>query len=881
VSLLFSDIEGSTGLLSRLGPAYADALDGQRRILRNAWSGHGGVELGTEGDSFYVVFDTAPAAAAAAAQAQRDLSEYEWPAGERVRVRIGIHTGSPTLHDGAYVGMDVHLAARVAGAAHGGQVLISEVTQNLVVDCLPNGVALKDLGSHQLKDIPSPKRLFQLTIQGLDFAFPPPKTLGAASSLPRPPTPLVGRDAEVAELSQLLRSPEVRLVTLTGPGGTGKTRLGVAVAQQLVTRFPDGVFFVPLATVTTADVMWTSMAEVLDVPPEDRIPTKFFDHVAHRTALLVLDNLEQVLGADTVVAQLLEHAQQVVVIVTSRRPLNVPGELQHAVPPLELPKNATLGEARKAGAVQMFVQHAQAVRSSFALTDANACDVAALCSRLDGLPLAIQLAAARTKLLSPAALLSRLDTALDLSATGRQGPSRQKTLRDTIAWSHDLLDATQQAFFHRLGVFAGGADVDAIAAVSADLLEADPFDFVAELVDHSLATITEDHRGEPRVAMLETIRTYALDQLRATGQLEATRQLHAEYYLGVAQRLHSDLVGRADQVVIARGMFERDHENLREALTWALLADGPNTPSPEQVAVGLRLCAHMERFWSDSGYSHEGLRWLQRAIDLAPEENNLDLAICLHGLAALATDRGDQRLALDSIRASVAMRQQLGGDPQLAAALRSLGWAEMEHGNLQASRRALDEAIAAAEQVDDQRQVAIALCVLADVEAYSRNFERAIELYDAAQELSEQLHDDYAALTTQHNRACTRREMGRAADAERDFAALIPHALRIYNPSGLVTVAEDYAAVLAELGQHQQAIRLLGAADAMRERNATPRPPSQEAEIADPLSKAKIAFGADPWQREYRHGLNLTVADALTEAKTRTPTPGSRAGKGG
>ncbi|MEJ7741248.1 MAG: adenylate/guanylate cyclase domain-containing protein [Nocardioidaceae bacterium] len=308
VTLLFSDVEGSTVLLSRLGPAYTEALDGQRQVLRTAWSAHGGTELGTEGDSFFVVFSTAEGAVAAATQAQRELVTFPWPGGERVRVRVGMHTGTPAVHDGGYVGMDVHRAARVAGAAHGGQVVVSSATAELVTSCLPDGVGLRDLGRHQLKDIAQAEHVFQLTIDGLQGDFPPLKTLGAASSLPVPATALVGRDGELAELAALLRTPGVRLVTLTGPGGSGKTRLAIGAAEQLVDVFLDGLYFVPLAAVTTTDVMWTTIAEALDVPPEGRIPPGFFSHVAHRSALFVLDNLEQANGADAVVVELLERS---------------------------------------------------------------------------------------------------------------------------------------------------------------------------------------------------------------------------------------------------------------------------------------------------------------------------------------------------------------------------------------------------------------------------------------------------------------------------------------------------------------------------------------------------------------------------------------------
>jgi predicted ATPase len=332
-------------------------------------------------------------------------------------------------------------------------------------------------------------------------------------------------------------------VTLTGPGGSGKTRLAIAVAQRLVAVFPDGVFFVPLAAVTSADVMWTSIAEVLDVPPEGRMPPGFFSYVAHRSALFVLDNLEQLPEADDVVAQLLAAAPQVAVIASSRRAVSVPAEHLHPVPPLALPEDSTLADAEGSGAVQLFVQQARSIRPDFLLTLTNVAEVVAICRRLDGLPLAIELAAARMRLLSPKALLGRLDQALDIASPSKQAPSRQKTLRDTIAWSYELLTPAQQAFFRRLGVFAGGGDLDAIAAVTAVPTGAgdgaDPLDRVADLVDASLVTITEGPDGEPRVAILETIRAYARDQIRAADEADAVRSAHAGHYLQVAEQLQS------------------------------------------------------------------------------------------------------------------------------------------------------------------------------------------------------------------------------------------------------------------------------------------------------------------------------------------------------
>jgi predicted ATPase/class 3 adenylate cyclase len=867
VSLLFSDIEGSTVLLSRLGPAYADALDGQRRVLRKAWADHGGTELGTEGDSFMVVFPTAQGAVTAATQAQRELAVFDWPAGEPVKVRMGIHAGTPTVHDGGYVGMDVVRAARIAASAHGGQVVVSSATAELVGGCLPERVGLRDLGSHQLKDLPHVEHLLQLVIEGLPSNFPPLKSLGASSSLPRPKTPLVGRDGQLAELTALLGSAPVQLLTLTGPGGSGKTRLAIALAQRLIEAFADGVFFVPLAAVTTAEVMWTSIAEVLNVPPERRVPPELFEHVAHRSALLVLDNLEQVKGADDVVAQLLDAAPAVVVIATSRRALSVQGEHVHAVPPLGLPGGVDLTQVQSAGSVQLFVQRARAFNSSFAVTAGNAADVAELCRRLDGLPLAIELAAARTRLLSPAALLARLDKALDIAATGHQSPSRQHTLRDTIAWSYQLLTHQQQAFFRRLGVFAGGADLDAITAVTSDIVkDVDPLDLVADLVDASLVTTTEDDRGEPRVGMLETIRTYAQDELHAAGELDRARRSHAEHYLSVGEQLRPHLETGTRQVTAARGRFELEHDNLREALTWALQPDGPGAPGRQRRELGLRLCAQIGPFWVDVGSYAEGTRWLQRAISLAGDHDSADLAQSLQSQGRLTFFSGDSGRALTFVRRSVAMWRRLGDNASLARAFRMLGNFELEHGDLPAARESLRQGILAAEEAGDRRAEANVLLALADLEAYEQHFERAIKLHDAALSLLSEVGDDRAALIIGEHRACALRAMGRLDEAAHGFNDLLPRAVHIYNVTALPSLAEDYGAMLAELGEHSQAVRLLGAADAMRTRNATPRPAIQHAEIAEPFAKVRAALAQEAWDREYQTGHNMTVEDALTQA---------------
>jgi predicted ATPase/class 3 adenylate cyclase len=879
VSLLFSDIEGSTALLSRLGSSYVAALSGQREVLRASWAAHGGTEIGTEGDSFFVVFSTAEDAVAAAAQAQRDLAQFAWPEGERVRVRIGIHTGSPKVHDGGYVGMDVHRAARIAAVAHGGQIVISEVTANLATGRLPAGVTLRDLGRHQLKDLPQPEHLFQVSSADLPLDFGPLKTLGAVSSLPAPPTPLVGRDDDIAGLLQLVSSPGVRLITLTGPGGSGKTRLAIAAAAELTESFPDGVYFVPLASATTSEVMWMTMAEVLGVPAESRLPPRFFEYVAHRSALFVLDNLEQLPGADLVVSQLLNAAAQVVVIATSRSPLHVSGEHEFPVPTLELPTDVDLRLAQSSSAVQLFVQQAAMVRPSFTLSETNVADVIEICRRLDGLPLAIELAAARTKLLSPAALLNRLGSALELRDAGVDRPSRQQTLRTTIGWSYDLLDVAQQSVFRRLGVFAGGADLEAIDVVTAGHSgSADALDVVAGLVDASLVTVGEGPNGEPRVSLLETVRVYAQEQLRADGELDEVRAAHASHFGAVVEQLDRLQRGPVDQRLEGRNRFEAEHDNVREALAWALSSTEAALP-PTRVRLGLALCLGSCGWWVDGGYYAEGRRWLERAIACAGDQQSPELARCLTDLTNVLGIQGSFPEAHETARRSVAMWRALaedgrGDNDRLSAALKALGSCELNLGNAPAARQALQESMAVAGRRSDKAAVADALRVLAFVEASDQNFERAVELAEEAIALYVELGDEYTAMRLRHSHACYLRLIGRADDARRQMQELIPDVLRLADASALLVLTEDYGAVLAVLGEYRTAAMLLGAADTARERTGAPREPPQQAQIEAPYTLARSSLAA-AWDTQYALGRSMNIEDALSSLPTASTQPSS------
>ncbi|MEJ7757726.1 MAG: adenylate/guanylate cyclase domain-containing protein [Nocardioidaceae bacterium] len=882
VSLVFSDIEGSTVLLSRLGLAYAEALDGQRQVLRKAWAEHGGVELGTEGDSFFVVFPTADEAVAAAAQAQRELNGYPWPGGQQVRVRMGIHTGSPTVHDGGYVGMDVHRAARIAGAAHGGQVVLSEATAKLVSGCLPERVGLRELGSYQVKDIASPERLFQLAIEGLPSDFAPLKTLGAASSLPRPATPLVGRDGELAELTARLSSPDVRLLTLTGTGGSGKTRLAIAVAQNLVERFPDGVYFAPLAAVTTEEVMWTSIAEVLDLPPEGRIPPGFFDHVAHRRALFVLDNLEQIEAADVVVGELLAHAAQAVVIATTRKPLAVEAEHVHPVPPLQLPERTTLEHAETSGAVQLFVQHARKHKPAFRLTSGNVADVAEVCRRLDGLPLAIELAAARVRLLSPKALLSRLDQALDLTAAGRHGPARQQTLRDTMAWSYQLLDPTQQAFFRRLGVFAGGADLVAIAAVSNDILDgADPLDLVAQLSDASLLIVSEQRDGEPRVQLLSTVRDFAVERLTQAGERQSTQYRHAQFYLALAESVGLQFLLTGRQLA-THGELENEHGNFREVLAWAFTSDGKVTEG-EHVRMGLRMATSLSLFWMTYGYPDEGRRWLETGIQAGAQQSSPEMAAALEWLANfldLATERARVR---ELFTLSLAMSRRVGDGVQAAEALVGLAKLHQQAEDLGAARQLLDEALTLAKAAEASWLTALKLCWV--LEAYAD-----LELHFGTPDRALVFAENARAIAVRHGIEAENLRMGLYIAWALALAGRGPEALaQVHDeaqpvidnghPLILAELMWAYSAALAVTGYAEDAAKLQGAYQAALEQPALASyrlTASDEALAERCYVNARPRITAEAWAQAQAQGRSYTVRQAIAEARQvpTSPPPG-------
>jgi len=613
VTLVFTDIEGSTRLLHNLGAeAYAVALSEHRRVLRETFTRHGGVEVDTQGDAFFYAFADASEAVAGAEEGREALRPGP------IHVRVGVHTGEPHLGPEGYVGHDVHLGARIGAAGHGGQVLLSEAASRAAG--LADG-ALNDLGEHRLKDFERPVRILQLG----DERFPPLKTI-ANTNLPRPASSFVGRQQEVDRLTTLFRDDGARLVTLTGPGGSGKTRLAIEAAAELVGDHKGGSFWVELARIRDPALVTDEIAKTLGA--KDGL----VDHVGEREMLLVLDNLEQVIDVSPALADLVEACPNLAVLSTSRERLQVRGEVEFEVRPLAEPD-----------AVELFV-----ARAGLAHADD---DVPRLCRALDEMPLAIELAAARAKVLPPAQILDRLSQRLDLFTGGRDADPRQRTLRSTIEWSHDLLDQDEQRLFARLAVFAGGATLEA-----AELVVDAELDTLGSLVEKSLVRRTDD-----RYWMYETIRDFALERLEASGEADETRRRQAEHFLELAEEAEAHLRHEDDEWL---DRLEAEHDNVRAALD--------RFGATGAYELELRLCAAFWRVWSLRGPIKEGLRRLERALGGDPRLT-ITRANALTGAHDLSNDAGDDAASRVWGEEALELHRALGNDWGVAEVLLGLG----------------------------------------------------------------------------------------------------------------------------------------------------------------------------------------------------------------
>jgi len=806
VTFLFTDVEGSTRLLRELGAeAYAEALAEHRRVIRSACTAEGGVEVDTQGDAFFFAFGDAPGAIAAASGLTDALASGP------IQVRVGVHTGAPLLTDEGYVGDDVHFAARVAATSHGGQVVLSAAT---VAEIDPSNSllqALSDLGEHRLKDIPEAVAIYQLGAG----SFPPLKTI-SNTNLPRPASSFLGREAELAEVLARIEAG-ARLVTLTGPGGTGKTRLALEAASTLVPEYKAGVFWVGLASLRDPALVTETIGQTLGA--KDGLA----EHVGERELLLLLDNLEQVIDSAPELSQLLQACPNLTLLVTSRELLRVSGEVEYPVPPLAEPEG-----------VALFCERSQLEPSD---------EIAELCARLDSLPLAVELAAARTKALTPAQILERLAGRLDLLKGGRDADPRQLTLRATIEWSYDLLSPDEKQLFARLSVFAGGCTLEAAEQVAdADL------DVLQSLVEKSLLRFSNE-----RYWMLETIREYAGEREDESGGADGLRRRHAHFHLALAEGARSELLDQSRQLAITR--LERELANLRTSLSWFRSAG--------DSADELLLLRALTKFWLARDHMAEGESVLTEALARIPDDGSeLRMRVEL-ALGEIAMRRGKPDIARSSVERRLLRARAEGVPSDVAWALSSLSTISMSEGDIAGSASLLDEALETARAIGDATLLSNVAGNLGYVLSAAGEYERAASLCRESIELAPTASDvcvDHA------NLGLALLGLGDLEGAASEYRRAIAGAFESGYFFTLADAMVGAAAIALRRGDPGAALGVLAAVDGLRTDLGMPASLVEHELALRTLDAARAALAAEEIELASSAGASLGVDEAMEYA---------------
>jgi predicted ATPase len=810
VTFLFTDVESSTRLLHELGAErYAEALAEHRRLIRVACAGHDGVEVDTQGDAFFFAFPTAPGALGAAGEITAALASGP------IRVRLGIHTGTPLSTEEGYVGADVHRAARIAAAGHGGQVLVSASTAQLVE------LGLTDLGEHRLKDLSAPERIYQLG----DSDFPVLKSL-YRTNLPVPATPFLGRERELEEVVELLSSANARVLTLTGPGGTGKTRLALQAAGLASEVYPDGVWWIPLAPLRDAALVLATAAQALGSK------NGLAEHIQDKRMLCLFDNFEQVVDAAPELAALVGACPNLDLLVTSRERLRVSGEQTYPVPPLA----ESDGEA-------LFLARARAVDPAFAPSEA----VSELCLRLDELPLALELAAARTALFSPEQLLERLAQRLDLLKGERDADPRQQTLRATIEWSYDLLSDDEQRLFCRLAVFAGGCTYGAAEEIAG----ADP-DTLQSLLDKSLLRRRDATTGA-RYWMLETIREYAAERLEESSEADELRRRHGDHFIVLAESLPRDVsVSKAwlDQI-------EAEHDNLRVALD-RLAGAG-------ETQLVLRLAGALWRFWTTRGPHTEGMGRLDQAL-ARDGSAAAARASALTGAVALAVDVKEFERGRRYADEALALYRQLDDAWGIARATFFQGYVAIESGDFAQARPCFEDSLEQFATLGAEHDVLLVLFNLSWAYEELGDAERARELeneYVRRARASGFPRQVAFGLDLQSSRARTDGRLAIALDAAIE-------ALRIRRDDGdtqhLLDGLSRVAAIHARAGRMKTSARLLSSSLHLHDEHGMSVPLYQEQRNAEMLTLIRGQLDDDAFDAAWDEGAKMSLDEAVTLA---------------
>jgi predicted ATPase/class 3 adenylate cyclase len=874
VTFLFSDIEGSTQLASALRSDYSGLLQAHRSILRDAYGKHHGREIRAEGDSFFVVFASPKEALAAAVEGQLGLSAHHWPDGAPVRVRMGLHTGEASATGAGYEGIEVNRAARIAAAAHGGQVLMSGCTWALLKDDRPTGVALRDLGEHRLKDFPGPEHIYQVAIDGLPADFPALRAPAATSSnlaatpnnLTTQLTRFIGRERELEETKALLRN--ARLLTISGAGGLGKTRLSIELAASVSEVFNAGVWFVELAGLSDGSLVPHTVATVVGVreSPQEPIEATLSRHLGQLRALIVMDNCEHLVeGCARLIQVLLQRCPILTVLATSREVLDVPGEVMWRLSPLALPeaeRSDAVDDLLRSEAVALFVDRATLADPSFRLDQKNAARVAEICSRLDGIPLALELAAARISVMSLEDLAARLEDRFRALRSGsRTATPRQQTLRATIDWSHELLTEAERTLFRRLSVFAGGFGSEAAEAVcaSADLDREDVVDVLSRLVDKSLVNSGDRSGGRTRYRILETIRQYAGERLSQAGESSGTRRRHAEYYLRFAEEGERALRGRGQSEWLRH--LDQELDNFRAALAWA---------QEEDPGLGVHLAADLVGYWFTRGMVREGRDWLDRFLVACAAGTPCRLK-AMNGAGLLASVQGATEDARRLLQQSIEL-SEAGQDLQsLATGLSYLGRLEAvgSIGSGVSGREHLQRAISLSRELGDRLGEGFSLGYLGYIEYYAfGDLVRGAELLQQSVDLLVELGDRLTSLRLMLGLGLIALEKGDVAEARQRWSEALALSSELRDTWTIGLYLECFSALAAHESQAERAMTLTGAAEMVRSRYAVACPPPLRAKIEQWVAPVRNELGTrsdEALARGRSMSLDAAIAFALEE----------------
>jgi len=849
VTFLRTDVEGSMVLARRLGSAWDDVNARHHKRIRDAVESHEGTIVRTEGDAVFAVFAEAGAAVTAAADAQRALSLEAWPEGALLRVRMGLHTGEAHHSGDDYGGFDVNRAARVASVGHGGQVVLSETTAALVTDALPDGVALRDLGRYVLKDVPRAERLSQLEMAGLSNDFPPLRTSAERmGNLPVRVTSFVGRDRDLVGLVEL--AEDVRLITLTGPGGIGKTSLAVEVARLLEPRFVDGAWFVSLASIEDPSQVKAAIAHGIGLydGPDRAAASALLSFMSDRSMVVIIDNMEHLLTAADEVAAVVHASPASRILVTSRAPLRIAGEREVAVAPLV--DDASV----------LFTERASAVRVGWDPA-ADTEVVGEICRLLDDLPLGIELAASRVSALPPTVIRDRLAARLPLPGSGlRDAPARQRTLDGVVAWSHDLLTPDLQALLHRLGVFEGGFDLEQVDAVAGPpAAGGERLDELMELADHSLIVATPTVPGRARFRMLRTIQSFALDRLAVEGRETEIRRGHAEAYLALASQAAPHLGTSRNGQWLDRMTLER--ANLRSAARWSIDAG--------EGALALRLTGVLWRFWHAFGQVSDGRQLAEETLAM-PEApaSGADRAWALAAAGSLAYWQSDSATARLRYESQIELAGAAGDEACIADAYFNFGHVGVIDGeDLTLQMEYIDSTVERFRRLGDERGAARAAWARGIVAMRHGDVERAVDYLRGDLTTFERLDDlQYHAMTAA--------SLGWAAFAGGDVGSAARLAIESLVESqstrdlGTTTISLHVGVLLGALtGHFEEAAEIHGAFDALCERYGV-RPPIALREFVgrqDPFELTRQNMDPDRWAEAYERGRRLTLDEAVAK----------------